>query len=47
MTPASGRLPPQAVFNGNQDVLKIAGKRLYDDARQRAFAAAGGLRPGV
>ena len=28
-------------------IAKIAGKRLCEDARPRAFAAAGGLRPGI
>jgi len=30
-----------------QNSARIAGKRLCDDARLRAFAAVGGLRPGI
>jgi len=30
-----------------ENSARIAGKRLCDDARLRAFAAVGGLRPGI
>jgi len=30
-----------------ENSARITGKRLCDDARLRAFAAAGGLRPGI
>jgi len=30
-----------------ENSARIAGKRLFEDARLRAFVAAGGLRPGI
>jgi hypothetical protein len=35
------------ILAGAQNSVKIAGKRLCEDARLRAFVAAGGLRPGI
>jgi len=32
-TPGCGRLPPRAVLNGNQNIARIDGKRLCNDAR--------------